>query len=59
MLLFRLLLALAGVSVALCVAAYLIGGDRRWLGRAWLTAKIAAAAALVFFAVLLLERLAA
>jgi hypothetical protein len=54
----RLLLLLTAAGVAVCFAGYLLGGDRRWLGRAFLVVKYAAAAALVFFAVLLLERLA-
>ncbi|MBU6270714.1 MAG: hypothetical protein KGQ67_05375 [Betaproteobacteria bacterium] len=58
MLALRVLVILTAAAVAVCVAGYLIGGDRVWLGRAVRTLKFAAAAALVFFAVLLLERLA-
>lgn len=54
----RLLFILTAIGVAVCVAGYLLGGDRRWLGRAFRVVKYAAAAALIFFAVLLLERLA-
>ena len=54
----RLLIILTAIGVAVCVAGYLIGGDRRWLGWAFRVVKYAAAAALIFFAVLLLERLA-
>ncbi len=53
-----MLVIFTAAAVAICVAGYLIGGDRIWLGRAVRTLKFAAAAALVFFAVLLLERLA-
>ena len=58
MLALRMLVILTAAAVAICVAGYLIGGDRILLGRALRTLKFAAAAALVFFAVLLLERLA-
>ncbi len=54
----RLLMLLTAAGVAVCFAGYLLGGDRRWLGRAYAVLKYAAAAALIFFAVLLLERLA-
>ena len=58
MLALRMLVILTAAAVAICVAGYLIGGDRIGLGRAVRTLKFAAAAALVFFPVLLLERLA-
>lgn len=54
----RLLLLLTAVAMAVCAAGYLISGDRRWLGRALRALKVAGAAALIFFAILLLERLA-
>ncbi len=53
---FRLLVLFTAAAIAVCIAGYLLGGDRRWLRRAWLIARVAAAAALVFFAVLILER---
>jgi len=50
------LLFLAGIFA--CVAAYLISGNKRFLGWAALLFKLAIAAGLLFFAVLILERLA-
>lgn len=58
MLALRLLLILTAGSMAVCAAGYLLSGDRRYLGWAVRVLKLAGAAALVFFAVLLLERLA-
>jgi hypothetical protein len=54
---FRALLLLFLVAVCVCVAAYLITGNRRYLRWAGLLFKLAVAAGLLFFAVLLLERL--
>jgi uncharacterized membrane protein len=54
---FRALLLLFLVAVCVCVAAYLIKGNRRYLRWAGLLFKLAVAAGLLFFAVLLLERL--
>ncbi len=50
------LLFLAGIFA--CVAANLISGNKRFLGWAALLFKLAIAAGLLFFAVLILERLA-
>jgi hypothetical protein len=53
----RLLILLSASAIAVCIAGYLLGGDRkylRWAGRVF---KYTAAAALIFFAVLLLERI--
>lgn len=58
MLVFRLLFVASAAAIALCAAGYLLSGDRRYLGWAWKVAKLAGAAGLVFFAVLLLERIA-
>jgi hypothetical protein len=58
MLAFRLLLILTAASIAICAAGYLLGGDRRFLRWAVRILQFAAAAGLVFFAILLLERLA-
>jgi hypothetical protein len=55
---FRLLFILTAAGVAVCVAGYLLSGDRRYLGWAFKGLKLAGAAGLVFFAVLLLERIA-
>jgi hypothetical protein len=54
---FRALLLLFVIAVCVCVAAYLVTGDRRYLRWAGLLFKLAVAAGLLFFAVLLLERL--
>jgi hypothetical protein len=58
MLALRFLLILTAAAVAVCVAGYLLTGQRRWLGWALKSLAGAGAAALVFFAVLILERLA-
>ncbi len=58
MLALRLLVILAAAAVAICVAGYLLGGDRRYLRWAGKILGFAGAAALVFFAILLLERIA-
>jgi hypothetical protein len=54
---FRALLLLFVIAVCVCVAAYLVTGDRRYLRWTGLLFKLAVAAGLLFFAVLLLERL--
>jgi hypothetical protein len=54
---FRALLLLFVIAVCVCVAAYLVSGERRYLRWAGLLFKLAVAAGLLFFAVLLLERL--
>jgi hypothetical protein len=54
---FRALLLLFVVAICVCVAAYLVTGNRRFLRWAGLLFKLALAASLLFFAVLLLERL--
>lgn len=54
---FRALLLLFVIAVSVCVAAYLVSGDRRYLRWAGLLFKLAVAAGLLFFAVLLIERL--
>lgn len=54
---FRALLLLFVIAVCVCVAAYLVSGDRRFLRCAGLLFKLVVAAGLLFFAVLLLERL--
>jgi hypothetical protein len=57
MLMLRLLVIGSAAGIALCVAAYLIGGDRKYLRWAWFGLRLALAAALVFFAVLIFDRL--
>ncbi len=54
----RLLVLLTAVAVAVCAAGYLLSGERRYLGWAVRVIKYAGAAALIFFAILLLERIA-
>ena len=53
----RLLMLLPAVAVAVCTAGYLFSGDRRYLGWALRCVKYAGAAALIFFSILLLERI--
>lgn len=53
----RLLVLLTAVAIAVCAAGYLISGERRYLAWAVRVLKYAGAAALIFFAVLLLERI--
>ncbi len=55
--LFRALLVVFATAVVLSVAAFVVSGDRKYLGWAWLLFKLGIAAALLFFAVLLLERI--
>ncbi len=54
---FRALLLLFVIAICVCVAAHFITGDRRYLRWAGWLFKLAVAAGLLFFAVLLLERL--
>ena len=54
---FRALLLLFAVIVAVCVAAYLVTGQRRYLQWAGKGFKLAVVDGLLFFAVLLLERM--
>ena len=46
------------MALAVCAAGYLLSGERRYLGWAARVLKYAGAAALIFFAILLLERIA-
>ena len=59
MIVLRGLLIGAAVAVVICVAGYLLSGDRRWLRRALRSLGFSALAALLFFAILIVERLAA
>lgn len=54
----RLLVLFTAIAIAVLVGGYLISGDRRYLGWARRALLYAGAAALIFFAILLLERLA-
>lgn len=48
---------LTAIAIAVLVAGYLLSGDRRYLRWGKRTLMYAGAAALVFFAILILERL--
>lgn len=54
---FRALLFFFAIAVTICVALYLFNGDRKYLGWAARLFKVGLAAALLFFVVLLLERI--
>ncbi len=54
---FRALLILFAIAVTICVALFLFTNDRKYLGWAGRLFKVGLAAALLFFVVLLLERL--
>ena len=53
----RLLIIFSAAAIAVCVAGYLLGGQRRYLRWAFTILKLAGASALVFFTILILERL--
>lgn len=55
--LFRALLLLFVIGVCVCAAAYFVTGNRKYLRWAGTLFKIAVAAGLLFFAVLLIDRL--
>jgi len=54
---FRALLIFFAIAVVICVALYLFSGNRKYLGWAGRLFKVAIAAALLFFVVLMLERI--
>jgi hypothetical protein len=54
----RLAAVLIAIGIAGCVAAFWLSGDRKYLRYALRTAQTGLVAALVFFAVLAVERLA-
>ncbi len=56
MVVFRIVAALTLFAIATCVGMWLLTGDRRYLGWALRLVKIAAALALAFFGLLILER---
>jgi hypothetical protein len=53
----RLLLLMTALAVTVCAAGYLLGGDRKYLRWAGKILKVGGAVALVFFGVLILERI--
>lgn len=54
---FRTLLLIFLIGVAICGALFMITGDRRYLRWAGVMLKLVVAAGLLFFAVLILERI--
>lgn len=54
---FRALLIFFAIAVVVCVALFLFTNDRKYLGWAARLFKVGLAAALLFFAVMLLERI--
>lgn len=59
MIFFRLLLILTAIGLALCVGGFLLSRDRRYLGWARRIVLVSGITAIVFFTVLIIERLAA
>ncbi len=57
MVLLRALAILLGLGVAVSAVAWMVTGDRRWLGRSLTLLRVAVVLGLVFFGVLLFERL--
>jgi hypothetical protein len=55
--LFRALLIVFAIAVFVCVGLFLYTNDRKYLGWAGRLFKVGLAAALLFFVVLMLERL--
>jgi len=56
---FRALLILFAIAVVVCVGLFFYSGDRKYLGWAARLFTAGLAAALLFFAVLILERIVA
>lgn len=56
MLLLRLIAVLLAIGIGGSLAAFVFTGDRRYLGLGWRLFRYAIIAALVFFALLILER---
>jgi hypothetical protein len=57
MFLLRIVGLLTAIAVGAGIAAFLLSGDRRYLGLSWRIAKYALIFALVLFALLAFERL--
>jgi hypothetical protein len=53
----RTIAVLLGLSVAVCAAAWVLTGNRVWLGRSLRLVQVGVIVGLVFFGVLLLERI--
>ncbi len=58
MLLLRTVAILLGLGVAVSAALWIVTGERKWLGWSLKLVRIGVVVGLVFFGVLLLERLA-
>ena len=58
MLLLRAVAILDAALIALCAAAFVLSGDRKYLRWALRLLQVGVATGLVFFAVLILERIA-
>ena len=58
MLLLRTLAILDAALIALCAAGYILSGERKYLRWAFRLLQLGIATGLVFFAVLILERIA-
>ncbi|MBX3680423.1 hypothetical protein [Cognatazoarcus halotolerans] len=56
MLILRLLAVLAAIGIVLSVGAFFLKGERRYLDLAWRIFRYALIVALVFFALIALER---
>ena len=56
MLILRLLVVLAAIGIVLCVGAFFLKGERRYLSFAWRLFRYAMVAVLVFFSLIALER---
>ena len=54
---FRALLILFAIAVVICVALFLFTNNRKYLGWAGRLFKVGIAAALLFFVVMMLERI--
>ncbi|MCA3179274.1 MAG: hypothetical protein O9345_01355 [Burkholderiaceae bacterium] len=58
MLLLRTVAILLGLGVAVSAALWIVTGERRWLGWSLKLVRVGVVVGLVFFGVLLLERIA-
>ena len=58
MLLLRTVAILLGLGVAVSAALWIVAGERKWLGWSLKLVRVGVVVGLVFFGVLLLERIA-
>jgi hypothetical protein len=54
---FRALAILLAIAIIVMAGAYVVTRDRKYLGRAWLLVKIGVAGGVVFFGVLIVQRI--